>query len=69
MWCYVSLDCAASDVVVSNINSEIAYSYATCGDSADFPDGDEEEAAVEEEEAVVEEEEEEVAEEEAVVEE
>jgi len=40
-WCYVSLECAASDTKVSNLNHEIAYSYATCGDSADFPDNDE----------------------------
>jgi len=54
-WCFVSSECEASDTTVSNLNAEIAYSYATCGDMADFPDvgevADEEET---EEEAEVE---------------
>lgn len=40
-WCLVSADCEASDTTTSNLNPEVAYSYATCGDSADFPDNDE----------------------------
>ena len=36
-WCYVSSDCAASDTTVSNLNSEISFSYATCGFAGEEP--------------------------------
>ena len=41
MWCYVSSDCTASDTTIANDNPDISYSYATCGDSGDFPNNDE----------------------------
>ena len=41
LWCYVANDCAASDTTPSNITPGISYSFATCGDSGDFPDADE----------------------------
>ena len=47
-WCFVSPDCEASDTTTANLNAEIAYSYATCGFSADFPDEGEEAAAADE---------------------
>ena len=41
-WCYVSNDCVASDTTASNFGgANISYSYANCGNSADFPDNDE----------------------------
>ena len=57
-WCYVSPDCAASDTTVANLNSEISYSYATCGFSAEEVVEEEmvEEAVVEEETETTEEE-------------
>ena len=41
LWCYVANDCIASDTTPSNITPGISYSFATCGDSGDFPDADE----------------------------
>ena len=42
-WCFVSSECEASDTTTSNLNPDIAYSYKTCGFTADFPDVDEQE--------------------------
>ena len=58
MWCYVSPDCEASDVTVSNLNAEISYSYATCGDMVEAAVEDEESVAGEGEEVAQEEDEE-----------
>ena len=62
-WCYVSAECEASDATVANLNEEIKYSYATCGNVVPS----EEEEVEEEEEAEPEAEEEVEAEEEEAV--
>ena len=60
MWCYVDPACEASDTQASSTIEGNAYSFVTCGDTGDFPDGDLENVPADEAEGAEDEAEEEV---------